>query len=177
MPTSPCCRCRCRRSTRAQLFELGRKLAPLRDEGTLIVGSGFTTHNLRWFNPAAGPDGQPPKASEEFDNWAAEALERQDVDAILDFMHKAPAAHEAHPRTEHWAPLYVSPRRGVRVGFARQRERHRRLLVRPEQALLAVRLRSLGQRSSVTARRCLHGPRLPRCLAHQRQVQVRPSAP
>jgi 4,5-DOPA dioxygenase extradiol len=91
-----------------QLFELGRKLAPLREEGTLIVGSGFTTHNLRWFNPAAGPDGQPPKASEEFDNWAAEALERQDVDAILDFMHKAPAAHEAHPRTEHWAPLYVS---------------------------------------------------------------------
>jgi 4,5-DOPA dioxygenase extradiol len=90
------------------LFELGRKLAPLRDEGTLIVGSGFTTHNLRWFNPAAGPDGQPPQASEEFDNWAAEALERQDVDAILDFMHKAPAAHEAHPRTEHWAPLYVS---------------------------------------------------------------------
>jgi len=91
-----------------QLFELGRKLAPLRDEGTLIVGSGFTTHNLRWFNPAAGPDGAPPKASEEFDNWAAEALERQDVDSILDFMRKAPAAHEAHPRTEHWAPLYVS---------------------------------------------------------------------
>jgi 4,5-DOPA dioxygenase extradiol len=90
------------------LFEIGRKLAPLRDEGTLIVGSGFTTHNLRWFNPAAGPDGQPPAASAEFDNWAAEAVERQDVDAILDFMNKAPAAHEAHPRTEHWAPLYVS---------------------------------------------------------------------
>src|SRR6476469_1311719 len=68
------------------LFEIGRKLAPLRDEGTLIVGSGFTTHNLRWFNPAAGPDGTPPAASSEFDNWAAEALERQDVDAILDFM-------------------------------------------------------------------------------------------
>jgi 4,5-DOPA dioxygenase extradiol len=90
------------------LFDLGRRLAPLRDQGTLIVGSGFTTHNLRWFNPSAGPDGTPPAASAEFDNWAAEALERQDVDAILDFMHKAPAAREAHPRTEHWAPLYVS---------------------------------------------------------------------
>ncbi|WP_457256327.1 dioxygenase family protein [Pedococcus sp. P5_B7] len=90
------------------LFDLGRKLAPLRDQGTLIVGSGFTTHNLRWFNPAGGPDGTPPAASSEFDNWAAEALERQDVDAILDFMQKAPAAREAHPRTEHWAPLYVS---------------------------------------------------------------------
>ena len=91
-----------------RLFELGRRLAPLRDEGTLIVGSGFTTHNLRWFNPAAGSDSRPPQASAEFDNWAAEALERQDIDAILDFMNKAPAAHEAHPRTEHWAPLYVA---------------------------------------------------------------------
>ncbi len=91
-----------------RLFELGRKLAPLREEGTLIVGSGFTTHNLRWFNPRAGSDATPPVASSEFDHWAAEALERQDVDAILDFVHRAPAAHEAHPRTEHWAPLYVA---------------------------------------------------------------------
>jgi 4,5-DOPA dioxygenase extradiol len=91
-----------------QLFALGRKLAPLRDEGTLIVGSGFTTHNLRWFNPAAGPNGPVPQASSEFDHWAAEALERHDVDAVLDFLHKAPAAHAAHPRTEHWAPLYVA---------------------------------------------------------------------
>jgi 4,5-DOPA dioxygenase extradiol len=90
------------------LFALGRRLAPLRDEGTLIVGSGFTTHNLRWFNPSAGPDAAPPKASSEFDHWAAEALERQDVDAVLDFLHRAPAAVEAHPRTEHWAPLFVA---------------------------------------------------------------------
>ena len=90
------------------LFEIGRKLAPLRDEGTLIVGSGFTTHNLRWFNPREGRDGTPPAPSAEFDHWAAEALERQDVDGILDFLAKAPAAHEAHPRTEHWAPLFVS---------------------------------------------------------------------
>jgi 4,5-DOPA dioxygenase extradiol len=90
------------------LFDLGRRLAPLRDEGTLIVGSGFTTHNLRWFNPSGGADGEPPAASSEFDHWAAEALARGDVDAVLDFERKAPAAHEAHPRTEHWAPLYVS---------------------------------------------------------------------
>ncbi|QLQ16017.1 MAG: dioxygenase [Micropruina sp.] len=90
------------------LFELGTRLAPLRDEGTLIVGSGFTTHNLRWFDPSAGPDGTPPQASAEFDHWAAEAVAAKDVDAILDFEKVAPAAHEAHPRTEHWAPLYVA---------------------------------------------------------------------
>jgi len=90
------------------LFALGRTLAPLRDQGTLIVGSGFTTHNMRWFQPQAGPDAPPPAASVEFDHWAAEALERNDVDAVLDFARRAPAAHEAHPRTEHWAPLYVS---------------------------------------------------------------------
>ena len=90
-----------------RLFALGRRLAPLRDEGTLIVGSGFTTHNLRWFTPQEGADGPAPLASREFDHWAAEALERRDVDAILDFERVAPAASEAHPRTEHWAPLYV----------------------------------------------------------------------
>lgn len=90
------------------LYQLGTRLAPLRDEGTLIIGSGFTTHNLRWFNPGAGPDSTPPQASAEFDHWAAEAVAAKDVDAILDFEHVAPAAREAHPRTEHWAPLYVA---------------------------------------------------------------------
>lgn len=90
------------------LFNLGKTLAPLRDRGTLIVGSGFTTHNLRWFNPAGGPDTAPPSASSEFDHWAQETMEAGDVDSILDFLHKAPAAREAHPRSEHWAPLYVA---------------------------------------------------------------------
>lgn len=91
-----------------RLFDLGRQLAPLRDAGTLIVGSGFTTHNLRWFNPRLGPDAPPPSASAEFDHWAAEAVARKDVDALLDMARVAPAAREAHPRTEHWAPLYVA---------------------------------------------------------------------
>ena len=90
------------------LFDLGMSLGPLRERGTLIVGSGFTTHNLRWFNPAGGPDSAPPAASSEFDHWAEEAMARGDVDSILDFLNKAPAAREAHPRSEHWAPLYVA---------------------------------------------------------------------
>lgn len=90
------------------LFKLGQSLAPLRERGTMIIGSGFTTHNLRWFNPAAGPDTTPPTESKEFDHWAAEAMAKGDVDSILNFLEKAPAAREAHPRSEHWAPLYVS---------------------------------------------------------------------
>jgi 4,5-DOPA dioxygenase extradiol len=91
-----------------RLFALGRTLAPLRDEGVLVIGSGFTTHNLRWFDPSADPGGTPPRASSEFDHWAAEAVGSGDVDAVLDFLSRAPAARQAHPRTEHWAPLYVA---------------------------------------------------------------------
>ena len=86
------------------LFEIGRKLAPLRDEGVLIVGSGFFTHNLR----ALSPDGRVLPVMAEFDHWGQETLARGDLDALLDFQHKAPAARAAHPRTEHFAPLFVT---------------------------------------------------------------------
>lgn len=92
----------------AELFELGRTLAPLRDSGTLIIGSGFTTHNLRWFNPRQPADAPPPAPSAEFDHWADDAVTAMDIDALLNFTETAPAALEAHPRTEHWAPLYVA---------------------------------------------------------------------
>ena len=90
------------------LFGIGQKLAPLREQGTLIVGSGFTTHNLREFDPSRPSDAPAPEWSQEFDAWAREAMEHEDVDALLDFLDKAPAAHTAHPRTEHFAPLFVA---------------------------------------------------------------------
>jgi 4,5-DOPA dioxygenase extradiol len=86
------------------LLELGRTLAPLRDEGVLIVGSGFFTHNLHEF----AFEGATPAWSAEFDAWGREALDAGDVDALLDFATKAPAARTAHPRTEHFAPLFVA---------------------------------------------------------------------
>jgi 4,5-DOPA dioxygenase extradiol len=91
-----------------QLFDIGRKLAPLRDQGVLIVGSGFTTHNLSAVNLGGAPDAAAPSWSIEFDDWAKHALAKQDVDSLIDFLHKAPAAGIAHPRTEHFAPLFVS---------------------------------------------------------------------
>jgi 4,5-DOPA dioxygenase extradiol len=90
------------------LFEIGRKLAPLRDQGVLIVGSGFTTHNLSAINLSGRPDGPAPSWSVEFDDWAKRALAAQDLDSLIDFLHKGPAARIAHPRTEHFAPLFVS---------------------------------------------------------------------
>lgn len=91
-----------------RLLDLGRKLAPLRAEGVLVIGSGFTTHNLRWFNPSRAADAAPPTPSAEFDAWAAEAIASGDLDALLAAERHAPGFALAHPRTEHWAPLYVA---------------------------------------------------------------------
>lgn len=91
-----------------RLFALDQRLAPLRDEGTLIIGSGFTTHNLRWFNPAAGADATPPTLSSEFDAWAQETMAAGNVDSLMDFAHRAPAAHGAHPPHRALAPLYLA---------------------------------------------------------------------
>ncbi len=88
-----------------QLLEIGRKLAPLRDEGVLIVGSGFFTHNLR---ALTADDRVVPTVMAEFDDWGRRALAAGDLDALLDFKHKAPASRLAHPRTEHFAPLFVT---------------------------------------------------------------------
>ncbi|MBP0452819.1 dioxygenase [Kitasatospora sp. RG8] len=87
-----------------RLLEIGRRLAPLRDEGVLIVGSGFFTHNLR----ALSADGRISSVMAEFDDWGRRALEAEDLDALLDFERKAPAGRLAHPRTEHFAPLFVT---------------------------------------------------------------------
>jgi 4,5-DOPA dioxygenase extradiol len=90
------------------LLEIGRRLAPLRDQGVFIMGSGFSTHNLRAIDPWAGFHAPPPSWSAEFDDWLQESLAGGDVDGLVDFKQKAPAAALAHPRTEHFAPLFVS---------------------------------------------------------------------
>lgn len=90
------------------LLDLGRRLAPLREDGVLIVGSGFTTHNLAWFDPRRPADTPAPEPSVAFDAWAADVVAAGDVPALLDWDRRAPNATVAHPRSEHWAPLYVA---------------------------------------------------------------------
>lgn len=83
---------------------LGRALAPLRDEGILIVGSGLSYHNLRAFGPRARP------ASQAFDEWLQHAVvdaSPEERSARLIDWEAAPAARLAHPREEHLLPLMV----------------------------------------------------------------------
>jgi 4,5-DOPA dioxygenase extradiol len=87
------------------LMRVGQRLAPLRDLNVLIVGSGFSTHNLKEMVP---PETQIPTWSQEFDHWLKGSLETKSFDELLDFQKKAPASFLAHPTTEHFAPLFVA---------------------------------------------------------------------
>ena len=88
------------------LFALGERLAPLRDEGVVIVGSGFLTHNLRTIDPS--PGAAVPSWASELDAFCKEALMRRDVDALLDYRTRAPGVAEALPTHEHFVPLFVA---------------------------------------------------------------------
>lgn len=74
----------------------------------LILGSGFSTHNIHEFDPQRPASAPPPNWSAEFDDWLDRTLGAGDVDGLIDFEHTAPAASIAHPRTEHFAPLFVA---------------------------------------------------------------------
>ncbi|MBK8231333.1 MAG: dioxygenase [Candidatus Eisenbacteria bacterium] len=85
------------------LLRLGQVLAPLRDEGVLIFGSGFLTHNMRYAFTAGVPDW-----ARDFDQWAESSLLRFDLDALVDFQTRAPGVRMALPTWEHYAPLLVA---------------------------------------------------------------------
>jgi 4,5-DOPA dioxygenase extradiol len=110
---------------------IGKALAPLRDEGVMIVASGSMTHNLRaiqrdgLFNP-------PPPWVTGFTEWLAGKLEAGDREAVLDTMTSAPAAQQNHPWDDHLLPLFVA------LGAASDGEPIRRLHSSYEYGVLAM---------------------------------------
>jgi len=85
-------------------LEVGRLLAPLRDEGVLIIGSGLSYHNLRSFGPSA------KAPSRAFDLWLQRILvasSPQERNHQLVHWEAAPSARLAHPREDHLLPLMV----------------------------------------------------------------------
>ncbi len=85
----------------AELARIGRALAPLRDRGVLLIGSGGMTHNLR--RPGRGRT-EPWAAA--FDDWIRARLETLDIDALHAWKRAAPEPETAHPTTEHFDPLF-----------------------------------------------------------------------
>jgi aromatic ring-opening dioxygenase catalytic subunit (LigB family) len=86
---------------------LGRALAPLRDEGVLIVGSGMSYHNLQNMFRA---DARALAIAEKFDAWLTEAATAEPAvrDAALEGWADAPGARISHPHEDHLLPLMVA---------------------------------------------------------------------
>lgn len=89
----------------AASLELGRALAPLRDEGVLILASGGAVHNLKEWR---ANQHRTPDWAGEFDDWLAAQVETGEIESLLDYRQQGPHGARAHPTEEHFLPLFVA---------------------------------------------------------------------
>ncbi|TVP49727.1 MAG: dioxygenase [Halomonas sp.] len=87
-----------------ELATLGKRMAVLREEGILLIGSGSLTHNLYELMPQDSP---MPAWVDTFASWVSDHLIANDRDALLHW-EEAPNARENHPTPEHFLPLLVA---------------------------------------------------------------------
>ena len=91
----------------AAQYGLGRLLAPLRQEGVLIIASGGVTHNLgrlAW----DGQVNEPPDWAVAFNEWVADAISENRTDDLLAYRERGPHAAMNHPTEEHFFPLLAA---------------------------------------------------------------------
>jgi len=88
----------------AGALRLGQALAPLREDGVLVIGSGSLTHNLYEFRQTI----KDPEYAQAFADWIADAIARGDLASLLHYRERAPHAVRAHPTQEHFLPLLVA---------------------------------------------------------------------
>jgi 4,5-DOPA dioxygenase extradiol len=100
------------------LFAMGERLRELREEGVLVIGSGFMTHGLQFMTQAM-VEGKAPGWSRDFDAWAWSAIEAGDVDTLASFRQLAPGMPYSHPTVEHFTPLFVTLGAAQDLGSAR----------------------------------------------------------
>ncbi|MDA1090196.1 MAG: class III extradiol ring-cleavage dioxygenase [Proteobacteria bacterium] len=86
-------------------LELGRALAPLREEGVLVLASGGAVHNLQSFRPGST---EVSDWAQRFDDWLVSTAEAGDADALVDYRNLSPDGAKAHPQDEHYLPLLVA---------------------------------------------------------------------
>lgn len=94
-----------RHGSPAAHLALGRALAPLREEGVLILASGAVTHNFDWLDWQGGAE--PLQQARAFSDWVGERLAEGNVAALLDYR-SMQAGAAAHPTQEHFMPLFVA---------------------------------------------------------------------
>ena len=107
--------------------ELGRALAPLAEEGVLIIGSGHMTHNLR-----DRGDGGTAAYAKAFQDWVKQRIDARALDELADYRRLSPDGVRAHPTDEHFLPLFVA------LGAATKSYQATRLFDQVEMGALAM---------------------------------------
>lgn len=127
----------------AHQYAVGRALAPLRNEGVLVIGSGSITHNLHDFRSGYSEEREAPYVR-PFIEWIEQKASEGDVAALLDYRRQAPFAERAHPTDEHLLPLFVA------LGAAGESAHAQRIDAGIEYGLLAMDIYRFD--NAVTAR-------------------------
>lgn len=123
-----------------QAYSLGKALAPLAEQGFLVIASGNVTHNLRDFHLISRNGGQTPVYVQAFADWLAARLAAGDLSALLDYRRQAPGGVQSHPSEEHLLPLYVA------LGAGGEQPRVERLFAGIDNHVIAMDAYSFSRR-------------------------------